>query len=152
VFADFTPAATGRGLYASAELAVGPGAPAPVDIRLRPEDEAGYRYALTPAQTPIVAGRPIDLKFVISRSDSGPVPLQPVMGAFAHLVAFDVGRTGFAHLHPAETDLALPPDLRRPELNFKVTIPQGGRFVVWAQVNLAGREVFTPFWFEVAAR
>ena len=33
------------------------------------------------------------------------MPLEPVMGAFAHLVTFDEALSGFAHLHPMETDL-----------------------------------------------
>jgi len=73
----------------------------------------------------------------------------PIMGAFAHLVAFDEERSGFAHLHPAEIDLTNSPDLLKPELNFKVTIPQPGRYVIWAQVNLGGAEIFAPFWLEV---
>jgi hypothetical protein len=72
------------------------------------------------------------------------------MGAFAHLVAFDQARSGFAHLHPMEIDLEKPPDPRQPELNFKITIPRAGRYVIWAQVSLGGRETFVPFWFDVA--
>jgi hypothetical protein len=71
------------------------------------------------------------------------------MDAFAHLVAFDEARSGFAHLHPAELDLSRPPDPHQPELNIKITIPQPGRYVIWSQVNLGGREVFAPFCFEV---
>jgi hypothetical protein len=71
------------------------------------------------------------------------------MGAFAHVVAFDEERTGFAHLHPQETDLGKPPDALRPVLNFKVTIPRPGRYVIWAQVNLGGEEAFAPFWLDV---
>jgi len=72
-----------------------------------------------------------------------------VMGAYAHLVAFDEARSGFAHLHPVETDLTKKPDAIRPELSFKIMIPSAGRYVIWAQVNLDGSEVFAPFWFEV---
>ncbi|MEO5957819.1 MAG: hypothetical protein ABIR80_01765 [Opitutaceae bacterium] len=96
------------------------------------------------------AGRTIDLAFSIVRSDGAPVALAPVMGAFAHLVAFDAARSGFAHLHPAQTDLAKPPDPRQPVLTFKVTIPRGGMYVIWAQVNLDGHEMFVPFRFEVS--
>jgi hypothetical protein len=28
-------------------------------------------------------------------------------------------------------------------------IPSPGRYVIWSQMNLAGREVFAPFWFDV---
>lgn len=147
VFADFTPAATGRGLYASADLAVGgDSAPRATDAGSRRE---GFAFTLTTTPRPARAGQPIDLRFEISRPDGGGVPLEPVMGALAHLVAFDEARGGFAHLHPVDTDLLMKPDPKTPVLNFKLTIPRAGRYVIWAQVNLAGREEFVPFEFEV---
>lgn len=145
VFADFTPAATGRGLYASVDLEVG-GASGRAAIEAAP----GYRFALAVAPQPARAGKPVDLKFGIVRDDGGDVALQPVMGAFAHLVAFDAARSGFAHLHPTEQDLTKAPDAKRPELNFKLTIPRAGRYVVWAQINLGGTERFVPFDLDVA--
>jgi len=164
LFADFTPAATGRGLYASTDLAVagpvdpvGDRAARPTVGRIAEIDHEsagttiifdGYRFALTSA-APLRANRPADLALSVTRTDGGRVPLEPIMGAFAHLVAFDEARTGFAHLHPNETDLARPPDAVAPQLTFKITIPQAGRYVIWAQVKLAGREVFAPFWVEL---
>ena len=153
VFADFTPAATARGLYASAdaEVAGQPAGSAVVAIEAAmAEARKPYVFSLTPAVQPMRAGQPADLKFSIVRADSGPVPMEPVMGAFAHLVAFDEERSGFAHLHPVEIDLLKAPNATRPELNFKITIPRPGRYVIWAQVNLGGREVFAPFGFAVA--
>ncbi len=150
VFGDFTPAATARGLYAAVDLEVAGGAGAAA----RPGRGAavtreGVRFGLAAAQTPVRAGQPIDLRFTLARDDGAAVPLAPVMGAFAHLVAFDEARSGFAHLHPAEVDLAKPPDAARPVLNFKLTIPRAGHYVVWAQVNLGGRETFVPFGIDV---
>ena len=156
VFADFTPTATGRGLYASADMEVeedrlhvmrrGPLAAAAFPLSYEKKE---YRFTLDAANVPIQAGQPADLKFSAVRVDGGPVAMEPVMGAFAHLVAFDEARSGFAHLHPAELDLTKKPDALRPELNFKITIPKPGRYVIWAQVNLGGSERFAPFWFEV---
>lgn len=142
VFADFTPAATARGLYASADLEVAAaGSAAKEKAYTQPE---GYRFALETAQKPAKAGEPLDLRFTISRNDGGAVPMELVMGAYAHLVAFDGARTGFAHLHPVEAETTAP-DAKRPTLNFKLTIPRAGRYVVWAQVNLGGAETFVPF-------
>jgi hypothetical protein len=156
IFADFTPVATGRGLYANSELDVGAslddargrGQAAPL-LNTFVADRDGYHFALMPSVQPIRARQPVDLKFIVTRPDGGAVPMQPVMGAFAHLVAFDDARNGFAHLHPMETDLLKPPDAIQPTLSFKITIPQAGRYVIWSQVNLGGHEVFAPFWFEV---
>lgn len=157
LFADFTPLATGRGLYANADLEVaGPRSPDPVTTASVPKpsdswrvERNGYRFVLVPGATPIRARQPTDLKFVVTRTDGGRVPMEPIMGAFAHLVAFDAARSGFAHLHPTEVDLSKPPDPIRSALNFKITIPRAGRYVIWAQLNLAGHETFVPFWFEV---
>lgn len=155
VFADFTPVATARGLYASTDVQVGAsGLPGMYTMVLHHDtswvvERDGYRFALVPAVQPVQARKTVDLRLVITRPDGGRVPLGPVMGAFAHLVAFDEARSGFAHLHPTEIDLTKPPDATRPVLNFKITIPATGSYVIWAQLNLAGKETFVPFWFEV---
>lgn len=161
VFADFTPAATSRGLYASADLVVGApaggadlmaGGTTGIELpggRGATVERDGFTFSLVTARLPVRAGEVIDLRFAVSRRDGGVVPLQPVMGAFAHLVAFDEARTGFAHLHPAEADVTKTPDAKQPVLNFKLTIPRAGQYVVWAQVNVAGTEMFVPFALEV---
>ena len=149
VFADFTPAATGLGLYASAEFMVPgvPDAPPAADNWTCVAD--GLRFTLA-ADAPIRVRDVVNLTLTVeSAAGRHPVPLEPVMGAYAHLVAFDRGRTGFAHIHPQQTDLSQHPDLYRPQLTFKVQIPQAGRFVIWSQVRVGGRDRFAPFWFEV---
>jgi hypothetical protein len=152
IFADFTPVATNRGLYSETEMSVA-GAPNPEVAGTQPAswtvDENGYRFALTPDPVPMHAGQPSALRLEVARGDGGVIPMEPVMGAFAHLVAFDTGRSGFAHIHPAPADAAHGPDPLRPTFNFRLTIPQAGRYVIWCQVNLAGAETFAPFWFDV---
>ena len=150
VFADFTPAATQRGLYAAVDFNVpGEGANVIQTInRTVQVDNLNFELVVTGR---FRAGRSADLLLRIQRAgtEKKPVPLQPVMGAFAHAVAFDEQRSGFAHLHPQQTDLSQPPDAVKPELNFKILIPQAGRYVIWAQVKLDGEETFVPFWVDV---
>ncbi len=147
VFADFTPTATGRGLYASADFTVAGEEPkAPVSLKWMTE-VGGHRFTLTPADGVIRAGRPATLSLALEKPDGGEVRMEPIMDAYAHLVAFDADRSGFAHLHPMQADAGL--DTRRPRLEFQITIPEIGRYVIWAQVKLAGEEVFAPFWFDV---
>ena len=154
VFADFTPAATNRSLYANADLPVTGAAPTPAELAAERQpawsaERGGYRFALVPAAQPIRARQIADLKFIVTKPDGGRVPLEPVMEAYAHLVAFDESRSGFAHLHPMETDVTVATDAVKPTLSFKITIPTAGRYVIWAQVKLGGRETFVPFWFDV---
>ncbi len=164
VFADFTPAATGRGLYAFADYAVpgkaaeetaadpGGGAGTPLGEEAA---EGAWRFRLaTKDGAAVKAGRPATLVFSGREAAGGTVPLTLVMDAYAHLVAFDPDRSGFAHLHPRGEqpgDYAVKtPDAREPRLYFDLTIPKPGRYVVWAQVNLEGGERFLPFVVEVA--
>jgi hypothetical protein len=150
VFADFTPVATQRGLYASADFNVPGEVPTVSRAPNTTAVMAGLEFSLL--GPPLWHARqPIDLKFRVESQgrDKQPVPLEPVMDAFAHLVAFDEARSGFAHLHPQQTDLAQKPDALRPEFSFKITIPTSGRYVVWAQVKIAGQELFVPFWIDV---
>jgi hypothetical protein len=153
IFADFTPVATNRGLYSEAEMEVA-GPPSPVVAGTQAlswsASVPGYGLSLTPASLPIRAGVPATLTLSIHRLDGGPVPLQPVMGAFAHLVAFDTARSGFAHIHPGQTDITRLPDAVTPAFTFRVSIPSAGRYVIWSQVNLGGTESYAPFWFDVA--
>lgn len=168
VFADFTPVATGRGLYAFADYAVaadegvadGGDAGSGEDRAMEGEhavtrlgedaEEGAWRFRLsTQDGEPVRAGRPTTLVFGGREVGGGVVPLTLVMDAYAHLVAFDPERSGFAHLHPRGAqpgDYAVKaPDPREPRLYFDLMIPGPGRYVVWAQVNLKGGERFLPF-------
>ncbi len=153
IFSDFTPVATGRGLYAHVDLDVaGSVLNRPLVSPVLPAvvaDGDGWRFELTPKDGAFKAGSVAELSLVVSRSDGGDITLDPVMDAFAHLVAFDATRGGFAHLHPNETDLAKPLVGAHPSLSFKVTIPRAGRYVIWAQFSAQGRERFVPFWIDV---
>ncbi len=156
LFADFTPAATNRSLYSNADLVISGETPigAAEPTRMQPAwtaEQGGYRFSVVSSAQPIRAGQAADLKFTVDRTDGAPVRLEPVMEALAHLVAFDVARSGFAHLHPMDGETPRPAEELEPSLAFKVTIPSAGRFVIWAQVQLDGREIFVPFWFDVAA-
>ncbi len=165
VFADFTPAATARGLYASADLTVSapaaaiaggaetreagaPPASAGEDRTLTYASE-GYAFTLEAGSLPVRAQTQAEFRFRVSRKDGSPAPLEPVMDALAHLVAVDAERSGFAHLHPGNL-AELPPGEIPRELVFQVTIPKAGRYVIWAQVQIAGRDLYAPFWFDVA--
>ena len=87
MFADFTPAATNRGLYANTDLQVVPSAqdPATAKADQRADVIADYLVTLTPASQPLRAKQVIDLAFAITHRNGGPVPLLPVMDAYALL-------------------------------------------------------------------
>lgn len=153
IFSDFTPVATGRGLYAHADLQVaGPALSRNSASESLPAivvDKDGWRFELASKDGPVRAGAAAELNLTVSRAGEASITLDTVMDAFAHLVAFDVERGGFAHLHPNETDISKPLSGVRPRLSFRVTIPKAGHYVIWSQLSVQGKERFVPFWIEV---
>lgn len=167
VFADFTPAATGRGLYSFSDYeADGPSAGDAADLAwaspLGRETERGGHVVRLDLERggAVKAGAPGTLVFSLRSADGTALPLEPVMGAYVHATAFDEGRSGFAHLHPRlepgraaprEGEAPPPPDdPARPSFAFDVMIPAAGRYLVWTQFKLGGEERFEPFFLEVA--
>jgi len=147
VFADFLPRATGRPLYAVADLEVSAGDQA---AEQAPVTDAALRAELVPLAA-AQAGRSLTLELRLRREDGAPCVLEPVMGAYAHLVAFDIARSGFAHLHPEggnPLDATVPPprpDPAAPLLRFQALFPRSGDYVLWAQFRIDGRDRFIPF-------
>jgi hypothetical protein len=146
IFADLTPAALGREIYASADLpALGPpaGAPAPAA-----PPEGGWRFELASAPARLSALQPALLTLSAERADGAPAVLTLTGGYRAHLVAFDEACTGMAHLRSVETT-ASPPGRPRAQASFEVTFPDSGPYVLWAQLELNGRPVLERFTREV---
>jgi hypothetical protein len=75
--------------------------------------------------------------------------LRPVMGAHAHMVAFDWERKGFAHLHPLEQDGVIGPvtDSISKDLEFSFNSSRIKQCRLWAQVLLEEdeEETLIPF-------
>ena len=78
-----------------------------------------------------------------------PLILRPVMGAHAHMVAFDWERKGFAHLHPLEQEGVVGPvtDSITKDLEFSFSSSRISQCRLWAQVLLEDdeEETFIPF-------
>ena len=149
VFADMTPAATGRELYASADLPVS-GAPLRRADNLSSRAESGgIEFDLQPSAGPLYAHRAARLRLAIARPDGNPVPLVPFQGAYAHLVLFDEARVGFLRVSAPAGRNGGAPDAVRPTFESTVTFPDSGRYVAWVIVDIAGHETEVPLALEV---
>ena len=89
------------------------------------------------------------LTFKARDTEGIPLTLRPVMGAHAHMVAFDWERKGFAHLHPLEQDGVIGPvtDSITKDLEFSFNSSRIKQCRLWAQVLLEEdeEETFIPF-------
>jgi hypothetical protein len=151
-FADFTPTATGREMYATADLGE-PGAAdrsSAADARneLARAETDGYRFTIDTAPIRLFARQPLAVNVRISRADGGPVLLQPIAGVWADLLVFDERLSALAKF-PLRSSEGAPPDPRNPTLTFAFRLSDPGRFVFWVELHLGDQTVFRRFTAEV---
>lgn len=100
----------------------------------------GMTYVMS-ADGPIKAGENVRLRIKVTGPDGGAfAALEPIMGAFAHLVGFNPGATKMAHAHP---NGAAPEDAASrggPALDFDLRFEQTGPHRLFLQTVADGRE------------
>jgi hypothetical protein len=112
----------------------------------------GLNYELILAQKTIQVGRPAFARLRITTADGKHfTQLEPLMGAFAHLVGFNQDYKTVMHLHP-KGPLVLDPAARGgPELEFQIYALRRGFIRLFAQVQIEGRSRFVSFGLQIAA-
>ena len=149
-FAEIVPVRTKRQVIASQRLTFEGNPPEPYQQTWEGSTLAnswgGYRFELIPEKSQFRKSRDNAMRLRITREDGEEVELQEVMGAQAHLVAFDSGKSGFAHMHPYSLE---PVGGLEPEIPFLFYSPKNGAHRIWAQVRLENQDVFVPFDVEV---
>lgn len=110
------------------------------------------RFEINKSSTP---SQDAQLELTLTAKDEAgqDVALYSVMGAFAHMVAFDNKISGFAHLHPIMDILPLSrDDVFTGSLTFGFSAPKPGIYRLWAQVKTTvDKEIFIPFDLEVGS-
>ena len=152
VFADLLPVATNRQEYAMTRFVVA-GTSAPVEkVTNRKTTVAGYTFELKFEEEPPAAGHPHKAWLTVTGPDGKPfAKLEPVMGAFAHLVGFGEDRAEIAHVHPLGQEPGTAAERGGPTLEFQTNFAAGGYQKLFAQVQIDGKTVFAPFGIEVAS-
>jgi hypothetical protein len=110
----------------------------------------GLHYAIH-FQQEVKSGEPAMGTLRVTQADgSGFTQLEPVMGAFAHLVGFHENRTTALHVHPETLRTPGPKDRGGPDLHFRLFAPLPGFFRLFVQVQRDGIQQFASFGLNVA--
>jgi hypothetical protein len=86
---------------------------------------------------------------IVDSQGHGVKKLEPIMGAFAHIVAINENFQTIAHVHPMGEEPSSDKDRGGPELMFHFEPEKAGYYKLWLQVQLDGKDVFVPFGIEV---
>jgi hypothetical protein len=150
VYLDFIPLINNRRtlLAAGFEVAAAPATVGRSPSPTKPEPilgrAGGHQFELKLDKAKLSAGEPFQMELVRHAKDGRSVPFELVMGAYAHLVAFDPRRRGFAHLHPMNP-IAQGQNPLNPDMRFELELDQPGDYRLWAQVRIDGEDLFIPF-------
>ena len=147
IWADVVPTTTGRQEYAKTQIKV-EGPAAKKDRAVNTTAEAnGYRFSVTTEKNePLRAGKAVVMKVNITAGDGKPFKqLEPVMGAFAHMVAFPEDLGSVTHVHPMGKEPEKASERGGPELSFHVQPTKAGFQKFFLQTQIAGQQVYAAF-------
>lgn len=104
----------------------------------------GYDFKLD-LESDLTVGSAVLATLTISK-DNQPVNfLEPVMGAFAHMVGFYEDYESIAHIHPMGKEPTEDSERGGPSLSFHINPEKVGYLKLFAQVQIDGKQVFAPF-------
>lgn len=152
VWADSTRA-DGDQEYVFTDLAAGPEkAPAPDAKPVATAELGGLKFALSFAG-PVKADEGVMGSVAIVDAKSGKpfTQLQPIMGAFGHVVAFSRDWSSIEHVHPQGTEPKSDSERSGPVVGFHMEPKNSGVMKIFVQIMANGRELIVPFTVNVRA-
>jgi hypothetical protein len=149
VWADLLPAATEVQELPVADLAgEGTGAALPDHAPRLVDVVDGMRYELVPGGA-LAKNVPMSLRLLITENGQPVARLEPIMGTYAHLVAFAEDRQTVSHIHPLGPGPQSSSQLGAAPLELIFVPKTSGTVVMFAQVQLGGQSRFARFVLDV---
>ncbi len=147
-WADITNARTGKREFVMADI----GAPAATNVVKNMDSAANvgdYHFLLNFDQKPVHGTASIATLTVRDKHDNPIITLEPIMGAFGHLVGFYDDYRTVLHAHPVGAEPKSASERGGPELMFRLTPEKAGYVKLFFQIKVDGKEVLVPFGVEV---
>lgn len=153
VWADLLPVASGKQEYSKTTLKVQGSPGKPQNSANTTAELDGYRFDWTTEDDkPLRVGESALVKVRVIGPDGQPFKqLEPVMGAYAHMVAFPTSLDSVTHVHPTGPEPASKTERGGPDLSFHVVPEQAGFQKFYLQTQIGGRDRFVAFGVDVAA-
>jgi hypothetical protein len=151
IWADLVPKATGKQEYSKTTVKV-EGTPVPPSNAVNTTAEVdGFRFELTTEKgAPLQAGKSTVVKAKVSGPDGREFSkLEPVMGAFAHMVAFPADLGSVTHVHPMGAEPKTAAERGGPDLSFHVEPDKPGFQKFFLQTQIGGKDKYAAFGLNV---
>ncbi|MBC7656355.1 MAG: hypothetical protein H7147_04170 [Frankiaceae bacterium] len=123
---------------------------APVARTLATTASVGGIDATLAFDAPPMAGQAAMGHVQVRRGGKPFASLEPVMGAYAHVVAIAEDFKTIAHVHPLGAEPTAAGQRGGPAIDFHIEPAKPGFLKLFAQVRVDGRDLFLPFGVDVA--
>lgn len=145
VWADVIPVATGKQEYVRTDM----GSPAKDKANIDKASSMtatveGYTFTLALDGEP-KADSPVMGNITVAKDGQPFTQLEPVMGAFAHVVGFTEDYNSVLHVHPMGKEPTSDTERGGPKLEFHIEPEKAGFVKLFAQVRIDGKDIFAPF-------
>lgn len=148
VWADITLADSGNQQFVSANLGE-PESPA-IDAKITHDVTVkGYRFSLSFDETLRAGGEVMGTLHVADARGNPVEKLEPIMGAFAHIVGFYDDYKTVVHAHPVGKEPRRDVERGGPSLLFYFMPGKTGFIRLFAQVRIDGEDLYVPFGIKV---
>src|ERR1044072_1297044 len=151
VWADVRPYPLGLQEYAMTDIPAATRAEPPTNRNVNFKATVdGLNYELILPQNTIQVARPVSARLRITSADGkGFTQLEPLMGAFAHLVGFNEDYSTVMNMNPKGPPVLDPAARGGPEVEFQIYALRPGFVRLFAQVQIEGRSRFIPFGLQI---
>lgn len=145
VWADVIPVATGKQEYVMADMGNAAKDKAAINKATNMTSTVdGYTFTLALDSEP-KAGSAVMGNITVTKDGKPFNQLEPVMGAFAHVVGFTEDYNSVLHIHPMGKEPTSDTERGGPKLEFHIEPKKAGFVKLFAQVRIGGKDVFAPF-------
>jgi hypothetical protein len=145
VWADVIPVATGKQEYVMADIGTSAKQKAAIiKTTIMSSTVEGYTFTLALDSEP-KAGAAVMGNITVTKDGKPFNQLEPVMGAFAHVVGFTEDYNSVLHVHPMGKEPTSDTERGGPKLEFHIEPKKTGFVKLFAQVRISGKDIFAPF-------
>jgi len=145
VWADVVPVATGKQEYVQTDMGTPAKEKASIDKATSMTATVdGYIFTLSLDGVP-KGGSPVMGNVTVTKDGQPFTGLEPVMGAFAHVVGFTEDYNSVLHVHPMGKEPTSDAERGGPKLEFHIEPEKAGFVKLFTQVRIGGKDIFVPF-------
>ena len=151
VFADITIIGSDKNIFVPSVLGVKPVEKSRTDTVTRYESSDGVNVSavLSFDSKPKSGSTSIGKLHLVDSTGSPIKNLEPVMGAFGHIVAFSQDLNHVLHVHPMGAEPTSAMDRGGPDLEFRFEPETSGFVRLFAQLRVGSKDIYVPFGFTV---